>query len=81
MSTVAGDNGILCRLCGKVVKFAKNLKRHFVDSHAVADVLYTCPSPSCGLRTSHRSKFYNHMLGHPEYRGMKLEEFASKIRA
>ncbi len=73
---VASPTGLMCKLCGKISSKV-NLKRHFMTHHACENTHYRCPS--CNSTYMNKSSFQTHVYKkHPEYRGIKADNFVVK---
>lgn len=70
---VRGNNGIICRLCGKMIKQMSNMRRHFRDKHD-SPVVYNCPE--CRRSYNGKNGFQTHIYRtHPQWKGVNVDSF------
>ena len=68
-------NGVLCLLCGKVIRQSSNIRRHFRDRHLHEGVHYNCPQ--CQKTYKSRNTFSSHMsMMHKDWGRVNLHNFA-----
>ena len=68
-------NGLLCLLCGKVIRQSSNIRRHFRDRHLHEGVHYNCPQ--CQKTYKSRNTFSSHMsMMHKDWGRVNLHNFA-----
>ena len=71
-------NGVICLLCGTVIKQKFNVKRHFAIKHNVGNQCsYRCPL--CQRVYKNKHSFSNHVyMVHKEMKGLTFEKYAIK---
>ena len=68
-------NGMLCLLCGKVIRQNSNIRRHFRDRHLHEGVHYNCPQ--CQKTYKSRNTFSSHISTmHRDWGKIDLHDFA-----
>ena len=68
-------NGMLCLLCGKVIRQNSNIRRHFRDRHLHEGVHYNCPQ--CQKTYKSRNTFSSHISTmHRDWGKIDLHNFA-----
>ena len=69
-------NGMLCLLCGKIIRQNSNIRRHFRDRHLHEGVHYNCPQ--CQKTYKSRNTFSSHISTmHRDWGKIDLHTFAS----
>jgi len=69
-------NGMLCLLCGKIIRQNSNIRRHFRDRHLHEGVHYNCPQ--CQKTYKSRNTFSSHIsMMHRDWGKVDLHNFAT----
>ena len=73
VATAAGTH--MCTLCGNIQAYRRNVPPHFRKKHMELCLVYNCPT--CGLGFQTRNDFLAHVASvHPEWQGVRAEDFA-----